>query len=1232
MSIVEPTPLKPRTKVILVVVLTLLVGLMALVPRLLQMDRIREQVVEQVNRELGGAITLGRLEWHWLPLPHLAVYETHFENDDLALSLPEGSIYPKWWTVFGEQVQVAKVLLEQPEIAIKRLPLAMQPDRPLPNLDITVIDGTLSVAANDSWPHFHNKPFTVDALSVDAVIGPGAVELAVTGNPSFGEYFDINAIIPRSDDAFLLECDLRKLRLHEAFTQVGDGRLALAESVTTLKGSLQGRGQETFKARLNGDLPALLAFPANKKILFAGGSADLTAVKTGEDLLLRVGRLAFAEPGLAVTGTVRRSASTIQGGEPLWQIDMKGDDLALAPIRRALLAQWPDNYVAKTVCGIVLDGTAKKGAFSFHGATADFQNVRNMEISAESDNATISPPVGGLVLTETKGSMRIKGGKLTVRGDSARLGNSTGRDCRLVLGLPSDDHEFRLDVDIAADVADLPGVLKKLVHHQRFQEELARFDKAEGAASGHLHIGEDLRDLAVTVQVDAMHGRGAYDRLSKPFSVESGQLTVAPGRVEWREVRGALGPHRVTRGSGAVSWDGETHLAITELDGSLDATEALSADLSFFGPLTAPITENITKAEGTIAVSNTHLSGKAADPTTWQGGFDLGFGKLMVETPRLPAPLLIASGKASVGNARFSLANLTGTLFGDPFTAHAELNHHALNNLLGTVVLQGRVGKELGQWLREQRLIPEPLFPKLPVSVDTLALTLQPGHGYTARGLLSPVVATGKAPKVDFSVDTTADNPMKLAMRVSAPDEEAKITVDLLDRVRETFLFSWKGKLSGKTASLLLDRQELLQGTVSGDFQLLMPRDSAKISASGQLDATAFRLPLSGSPDRFLDVQELRLTGTGHGLQVRHLALQREGCEGAHLSGTVSPVADGLSLSLDLAARSLNRQAALQILDDLKQLRGEQNQGPGHPWQITGTVRFNLEEFLSGPPAAPTLGRPAASTLVWRPLVGEIHILPEWKMSATINTGKLCCLSTTGQWFSLPELGQSNFTLKSLCAEQPRFEKVLPCLGYPQDIIEGGFSLDGRLSGQKDKWSDGEITITSQQGRILRMKLLSKIFSVVNITDLLRLVEPGEDGHTRGFPYSDLLFKAHVKENELIIDEAVIRGEGLNLFIKGRLHLTTYAVDAVVMISPLKTIDAIIAKIPLLGRVIGGETGTVVTFPVAVTGNIADPEVTLLPPSQVGEGVLNIIKRAITLPFHLLAPVFCEPEPVKEQK
>ena len=389
--------------------------------------------------------------------------------------------------------------------------------------------------------------------------------------------------------------------------------------------------------------------------------------------------------------------------------------------------------------------------------------------------------------------------------------------------------------------------------------------------------------------------------------------------------------------------------------------------------------------------------------------------------------------------------------------------------------------------------------------------------------------------------------------------------------------------------------------------------------------------------ERFLEIKELQLAGVGKDLKVRRLACTLNDRESVVISGLVSRVADGLAVKLELVSPALTKKTLLDFQENLGRLRNRSRQPTSSEepqqasvWNVTGTVAFAVDEFT----AAVKPGGTAPSTLVWRPLKGEVRIHPQWELSANISNGRLCCLDTTGAWFSTPELGENHFTLNSACSPPPRFETVLPCLGYPQDIIEGEFSLNGSLDGALDNFKDGHLQIESSQGRILRLKLLSKIFSVINITDIFSVGQEGENAEmsARGFPYTDLLLKTHVKENELIIDEAVIRGEGLNLFARGKMNLSTLELDVVVMISPFKTLDAIVSKVPLVGRIIGGETATLITFPVGVTGRASDPQVTLLPPSAVGEGVVNMIKRTLLLPFYILTPILPEAPREPEKK
>ena len=1243
MNLPRISSLRTKSKVILACAVFLGLGLLVpalLLPRFIDLEALKTRMSTQVNARLEGDLRTDRLEWAWLPLPHLNLRNTRFVSEDSALIAPKAKVYPDWWALLRGQVRIGKVVLVDPEIRVSRFPTALSepPDPELAGLKVVIRNGTLQVAANKQWPVLRSKDFTLKALNGRVAISLAAVEFDLSGRPAEGEHLAASGEYLREDGSYRVKFSSRNFHPHEMFHSFAQGKLTPGDAPLNLTGSFEGRGVEKITGRLEGDAPCLLAFPKDKKILLSCGFVDLAFAKDGDDLLLTLNEFELREPGLKLAGTVRRSAGDKADAAPVWQIDLKGEDLDLSGIREAVLAMWGGNEIAGKVGDIVQGGTAGKAAYSFKGTAADFHYARKMHVTAEEIDATIKIPEGELVLTKTKGRMRIEKGLLVVDAEEAKMGNSRGMNGHLILGLPDDDFTFKLDVDLDADLAELPEVLARLVKHQPFQEELAKFSGVSGRATGHLHLGDHLRDFKVAVEVATMQGKGRYAPLAFDFTVAGGGMTIAPPMMQWRNVHGAYGPHVVAKTAGQVRWPDDVFLEVTQLEGVLAAKELEKEDLSYFQEISGALHENITRADGRIELRNTTLSGKASEPKLWKANADVSVRNLALETPFLPEPIRIQQGKAHLSHNQITVSEATGSVFGDSFSLGASLSHQAFAALRGKVSLHGKVGQGLGQWLKEKQLISPALFPHLPFQVESLQIDLQEGKT-TAKGLIRPLAGIfGNPPKADFSLEFAQDDPLKMAAHIYGGKEEATITLDFLDHTKETLLFSWKGELSKQTVDQLLERKDLLQGKIAGDFQLYLPQDPNKVAFSGELAATDLRWFLDEEAGQAVDIQELRLAGVGKDLKIRRLACAFNDRESVVVNGLVSRVATGLALKLDLTSEALSQKTLLDFQESLKRIRdkGRKPTASGEPqqetppWNITGTVAFDLDEFTSGPKP----GESAPSTLVWQPLQGEIRIHPQWRLSALITNGRLCCLDTTGQWFSTPELGKNHFSLSSACPTPPRFETVLPCLGYPQDIIEGEFSLNGRLEGALNNWQDGQLQIDSHQGRILRMKLLSKIFSVVNITDLFSVGQEGDGAgtSTKGFPYSDLLLKAHVKDNDLIIDEAVVRGEGLNLFVRGKMNLSTFELDVVVMISPFKTLDAIVSKVPLVGRIIGGETATLVTFPVGVTGKASDPQVTLLPPGAVGEGMVNIIKRTLLLPFHILSPMLPETAPEPEKK
>jgi hypothetical protein len=121
----------------------------------------------------------------------------------------------------------------------------------------------------------------------------------------------------------------------------------------------------------------------------------------------------------------------------------------------------------------------------------------------------------------------------------------------------------------------------------------------------------------------------------------------------------------------------------------------------------------------------------------------------------------------------------------------------------------------------------------------------------------------------------------------------------------------------------------------------------------------------------------------------------------------------------------------------------------------------------------------------------------------------------------------------------------------------------------------------------------------------------------KGFPYSRFDIDTHIEKNKLILERAVVHGEGLNLFARGDMDMDDLNADITLLIAPLKSVDTLISKVPIIGEPIIGEDGSIVAIPVAIKGPLNDPKITALHPEAIGDAVLGLVKDTMMLPFNI---------------
>ncbi|HSH13025.1 MAG TPA: hypothetical protein VLA15_04725, partial [Desulfurivibrionaceae bacterium] len=438
------------------------------------------------------------------------------------------------------------------------------------------------------------------------------------------------------------------------------------------------------------------------------GEFACTIDKTPQALAIAIAKLQLKNPAAVLSGRIAFSQEAAQpskdkGGAPApaatWLVDLSGQNLDLSAIRQTVLALFGDHHVAQLVCDIVKGGTANQASYYFQGPLTDFQHLEKMRIQVAVDRADVHPPGTHLKLREVGGPIEIRDGYLSGHELRARLGNSVGSNCSLYLDLLQRKNEFRLDLEIEADLADLPQVLLDEVKHQVFHDEVRRFRDCRGRAHGRLNIGETLDNPQVTVLVDRMEGSGQYDRVSWPFNIGQGTLAVYPDRLIWRDVKGSWGTQQIHDSTGEVEWHGPATIKQSSLNATLDLAPLLN-ELSGTPAIAATIGKALTGAKGIVELKDAAFSGSLEKPESWRYSCSLNSEGSRWISPLLPQPFWAENLRATIDQERIELAETRLRFLEQPLTVQGNFLHNRLEEWRGWASFSGTVEEKLADLIR----------------------------------------------------------------------------------------------------------------------------------------------------------------------------------------------------------------------------------------------------------------------------------------------------------------------------------------------------------------------------------------------------------------------------------------------------------------------------------------------------------------------------------------------------
>ena len=1188
--------------------LALLLVLLALTaPRLLNLDQTRRYLAARLQQTLGCELNYDTIELTLLPTPSATIHQgSAAVAGRFHATWEELKVRPRLLPLLLGEVRIAALELRSPEIHVHQPPPSADaagttpglPAIPLPATDeplqLKVIDGTLHLQGAD------RQPLTCRRLN-------GRLDLDRTGLraelASFGDSWEelhLGVSWDPGKDHGTAQLEVAGLHPEQLAPVISPGLAkVLGDSLVTGQAQVTWTGSSDWSATVSGSLPRLSINNDNNVVVLQGRDFSGTIRKTADATAFELERLVLTEPAAAFAGHFKLSTES-----PRLQLAITATELDLDGVRPVALRLFSQQRTAHEIFDVLRGGTVATVTFAGQADSGEELGDRHhFQITGRAAGVAIHVPDVDLDLEEVVGDVTVRDGILTGTDLKGRMGKSSADSGRLVLDLAEKTGPFALDVQLDADLLKLPEVLARLVKNPTFVREMGLIKRLEGRAKGRLQIGE--RRNAIEVQVTARDLRAALntERIPHPLRVDGGIFRYEKNHITLEHLRATVGATAVSELAAEINWNGSVQLKCRLGQARVDLPEVFSWLVSY--PTIQAKLKTFRAFRGQAELSALELEGPAEHPDRWRFRVAGEVRQFAMEAAFLPGPL-------STGKGRFSADPETLSFDADEaalLDTGGALSGQVSGYLKGVSALELRFGGTLKpqtyKWTVGLFNSPEQLTLRAPFLVSKSVLIWEPA----GKVALTASLAFPNGPNADI-VLSAAGRTLKIDQLVLI-DADSQLKASL-NQGPEALEVRFNGKLGGATLDRILVRNDFLSGSVQGVFSLKLPHGNwAGFHADGTLDGSGVNKPWSLAWERRwpFTLESIALKADGDQVRITSAALDWNGAPIA-VTGLIRFLDHLFTYELDIKAGELSWQQLRELVHADQPTAGTDPERASRPSNgadkpiVRGTIQLRSDRFLY-------------QSLVWEPFSAALTVRGE-TVDFRITEARTCGVEVAGSG----TLAADDFALAlNAKTRQQLLDPTLACFWNKPDMIDGRYDLAAVLQafGKPDQfWRglSGNLNFTAQNGRIYRFTLLSKIFAVLNLTEMLKGRIP--DLLHEGFAYNSFILNGPIRSGQLYVEQGYLDGASMGIAWEGQCDLANKTVDLVVLVAPFKTVDSILKNIPLVNKWF---QGTLVSIPIKVTGPIDNPNVVPLPPSEVGKGILGFVERTLKLPLTIIQPL-----------
>ncbi len=615
--------------------------------------------------------------------------------------------------------------------------------------------------------------------------------------------------------------------------------------------------------------------------------------------------------------------------------------------------------------------------------------------------------------------------------------------------------------------------------------------------------------------------------------------------------------------------------------------------------------KDLAVTKGTLYIDELFLTGPLMEPGGWNFRVEGKVEGMEMASVHLPESISM-TGWITAGPEKIEFTDCELSFMDSTLLISGRIENYLKGPREADLRLEGKMGPQAVRWIGEFMETPARL--KVNQSLEMKNAQVLWSEGEEAR--FSGKLLLEEGPKIITDIRYTEKILSVKQLRIVDKNSDLVLSFRLQDKELD---MTFEGHLKGATLDRILEENPYLEGEIEGDFQgKILLNNLPRSTVYGML-----KIENGFYPDYPFQLANVVLHAEGDRLVVESSSFFWADKQQGSLSGAIDFSADAFYLDLDLAADGLKWEdwKKFRALRHGKEKRQKKVTFDDDPFKFDiafgGIIRTSLEYFKYG-------------RYRWKPVKGQIKFFDK-ERTIQIDEANLCGIQTSGHIHFTPEAIRRAFHGS---ASNQSLRDTLECLWGREDLITGSYDLKADITFQEEKKGDdpieslrGTVEFNAENGRIYRFGLLARIFSVVNITEILRWRTPDLMGE--GLAFNTLVAQGVLEGETLVLEEVILDGPSINIFTIGSLNFRENTLDLTVTLAPFRMVDFIIDRIPLLGHILGGN---LISLPVRVSGSMDNPVVSPLSPQAVGDRLIGIMKRTLTLPFRLIDPILPQEE------